>query len=230
MNEATFAVALLESGLARCHEVITGEGGLLLTLLITGLIGSLTHCTGMCGPFVLSQTAARLESIPASKMKERDRYGAAVLLPYHFGRMTTYVGLGIIAGGVASAAAHMAAFRWISAGLLALAAVLFLMQAIPRLKPHIPLLARWESRHADRTARLAGPLFAAPFGWRGYGLGLMLGFIPCGLLYGALAAATATGDWLAGGFALAAFTLGTIPVLVGVGVLGQFAACSFNVG
>jgi sulfite exporter TauE/SafE len=53
---------------------------------------------------------------------------------------------------------------------------------------------------------------------------VLLGFIPCGLLYGALAAAAATGDPLAGAMGMGAFTLGTIPALFGIGAAGQFAA------
>ncbi|MBY0430344.1 MAG: sulfite exporter TauE/SafE family protein, partial [Rhodospirillales bacterium] len=43
------------------------------SLFLTGLVGSLSHCAGMCGPFVLSQVAARLESRPASRMREWHR-------------------------------------------------------------------------------------------------------------------------------------------------------------
>ena len=59
---------------------------------------------------------------------------------------------------------------------------------------------------------------------RGYGLGILLGFIPCGLLYGAVTIAAASGDALAGAFAMAAFAAGTMPALVGVGALGDLAA------
>lgn len=55
----------------------------------------------------------------------------------------------------------------------------------------------------------ARPLFAAPFGWRGYLLGVMLGFIPCGLVYGALVLAAATGAALNGGAVMLVFGLGT---------------------
>lgn len=54
----------------------------------------------------------------------------------------------------------------------------------------------------------------------GYLLGVALGFLPCGFLYAALAAA-ATADPLHGALAMLAFGLGTVPALVLVGIAGQ---------
>ena len=56
-----------------------------------------------------------------------------------------------------------------------------------------------------------------------YALGVVLGFLPCGLLYGALAAAGGTASAYAGALALAAFALGTVPALVAVGWGGLIA-------
>jgi uncharacterized protein len=42
-------------------------------------------------------------------------------------------------------------------------------------------------------ARFVQPLFADPRGFRGWALGLALGFLPCGFLYSALAAAAGSG-------------------------------------
>ncbi|HZX85481.1 MAG TPA: sulfite exporter TauE/SafE family protein, partial [Reyranella sp.] len=50
-----------------------------------------------------------------------------------------------------------------------------------------------------------------------YGLGVVLGFLPCGLLYGALAAAGGTGSPTDGALAMAAFALGTMPALIATG-------------
>ena len=50
-----------------------------------------------------------------------------------------------------------------------------------------------------------------------YALGMVLGFLPCGLVYGALAAAAGTGSIADGAAAMAAFGLGTAPALLAVG-------------
>ena len=78
------------------------------------------------------------------------------------------------------------------------------------------------------SLELVRPLFARPEGWRGYILGVALGFLPCGLLYGALAAAAASGRPLAGALAMLAFSLGTVPSLLAVGVAGHVASQRFR--
>jgi len=70
--------------------------------------------------------------------------------------------------------------------------------------------------------RAARPLLVDPSGWRGYALGVVLGFLPCGLLWGALVAASGSGSAWKGGAAMAAFVLGTVPSLVAVGYVGVF--------
>lgn len=221
--EATLA-ELLAQGVAHCRAVVIGHGHLLLSLFLAGLLGSASHCVGMCGPFVLGQVVARLESRPALDMRERDRAMGALLIPYHLGRMTTYTMLGAAAGGFAGGLIEVSGLRWLSATLLIAAAIAFLGYALARLGVAVPwspataegVLARWVSR-------LARPLFDRPVGIRGYALGLALGFLPCGLLYGALAAAASSGGTLAGAIAMACFTLGTVPALVAVGFAGHVA-------
>lgn len=212
----------LESGLAVCRVVVETHGGLLTGLFLTGLIGSVSHCVGMCGPFVLSQVAARLEALPAARMTEFHRLSGAALIPYHLGRATTYAGLGAVAGWAAGALAGWGGFRYVAGGLLVLAALFLLGMAMPRLKTLLGSSAgeSWWSRH---VAGLARPLFASPTGWRGWLLGVALGFIPCGLLYAALSAAAASGDPLGAAFAMLAFTAGTVPALLVLGVAGHFA-------
>lgn len=209
--------------LAQCRAVITDHGGLMASLFVAGLVGSATHCVGMCGPFVLSQTLARLESVPAARMTEMNRLTGALLLPYHLGRATTYMTLGGLAAGLAGGMVAASGFKWISAGLLVLAALFFLGYALRRLGVSLPASPRgnrgWSQKLGDRLR----PLFAKPVGWRGYFLGVALGFLPCGLLYAAVAASAASADWLAGSFAMAAFVVGTVPMLVVIGFAGQVA-------
>lgn len=233
---------LLDAGLSHCRVVVDAHGGLLASLFMAGLVGGLTHCTGMCGPFVLSQVAARLEEVPAGRMREWHRLAGASLIPYHLGRLTTYVGLGVAAALVAGTALRLPGLSWLSAALLGLAALLFIGFALPRLKAlpgvDLPALRRLQTRLSGsvepvarpRSAlgRLTRPLFASPTGGRGYVLGVVLGFLPCGLLYGALAAAAAPGEALTGGLAMAAFALGTVPALFGVGMIGHLAGGAFK--
>ena len=91
-----------------------------------------------------------------------------------------------------------------------------------------PLAARAQQRWAEGVSGFAKPLFGSPTGWRGYALGLALGFIPCGLLYGAVAVASASGNPVSGALGMAAFAAGTIPSLLTVGLAGHAAGRSFR--
>ncbi|WP_148561018.1 sulfite exporter TauE/SafE family protein [Magnetospira sp. QH-2] len=224
---------LLESGLAHCKVVAVDNSGLLVSLFMAGLLGGLTHCIGMCGPFVLSQVTARLEATPASAMREWQRLTGAALLPYHLGRMTTYMALGAGIALLAGGAVSLTGYRWLSALLLGLAALFFIGYALRALVPSLSLMGsggKGESWWSRNVGRVVKPLFSRPLGWRGYLLGLALGFIPCGLLYGALAAAASAGDPLAGVMAMGAFAIGTMPSLLGVGLAGHMAGLQWREG
>jgi sulfite exporter TauE/SafE len=224
MDQDQALLALLAAGVSHCAVVITDKGNLLLSLLFTGLVGGLSHCSTMCGPFVLSQVSARMEALPASQMREWHRLTGAALLPYHLGRATTYMSLGAIGAALAGSLSGLGGLRWLSAILLMIAALLLIGYALPQLKVKLPGGAVAERWWSGRMATLAKPLFSAPVGLKGYLLGILLGFIPCGLLYGALTAAASTGDPLAGAFGMGAFVLGTLPTLFAVGLLGHFAS------
>jgi len=217
-------LALIANGLSICRVAASGHAGLLSGLFLTGLVGSLTHCTGMCGPFVLSQVAARLEGVPAARMREWHRLSGGALAPYHLGRATTYAALGAIAAGATGTLAGWGGFRFVAALLLAAAALVLLAMAAPGLKALLTARAAPAGWWSRGLGRWAAPLFARPTGWKGWLLGVLLGFLPCGLLYAALAAAAATGDALAGALAMLAFTAGTMPALLVVGLAGQAVA------
>jgi sulfite exporter TauE/SafE len=223
--------------LADCLHGLTalGPGGLptlVGALFLAGLAGGATHCAGMCGPFVLAQAAAAADHTAAGGVIRR--IAGAALVPYHLGRMLGYTALGAAAGGLAGLVALAGGGpRLLLAGLLAAAAVLMLAQAAHRLGGVWPDGAAWPGaasvlrrllpapRLPAALQRRLGALLAAPTGWRGVALGLMLSALPCGLLYGALTAAAAAGSALGGALAMAAFVLGTVPALVGVALLGR---------
>lgn len=226
MDSPAFIADAFALGAAHCVALVEDHGGLLLSLLITGLLGSATHCVGMCGPLVLAQTGAVLEGIPASGMREWHRVKSGVLLPYHLGRATTYAALGALAAGLFGLMASPRVAGIVGAALLVAAAMGFVGYALPRLGLRLPLAA--SPAWAGAVERVAKPLFARPVGVRGYLLGVALGFIPCGLVYAALAAAASTGSPLAGFAGMLAFALGTMPALMGLGIAGGWAAARFR--
>jgi uncharacterized protein len=212
--------------LASLCTAVPWSEGLMGGLLLAGMAGSAMHCVPMCGPFVLGQVADRMARVPAVRLCELHRVGGGLLLPYHLGRIGTYAGLGALAAAMGSTLSRLPWLGRLSGLLLLVAALLFLAQALRRLVPSlhallpdttaaptsfVRLIARLTGR-IDRTSRLGGLL-----------LGLALGFLPCGFLYAALTAASASGGPATGALAMVAFGLGTVPSLVAVGIAGQAA-------
>ena len=205
--------------------LLAENAGLVGGLFVAGLVGGAGHCTGMCGPFVLSQVMVRLEQIPAATMGEFHRISGAALLPYHLGRGTTYGVLGAAAGWMSGGLIQASGWRWISAVLLSVAAVFFIGYALRTLGVALPWagMDRGESGWSKRLGETVRPLFGRPVGARGYVLGLVLGLLPCGFLYGSIAAAAAARSALLGAVAMVAFSLGTVPALFGLGLAGHLA-------
>jgi uncharacterized protein len=205
------------------------QGGLLLGLFAAGAAGSVVHCGPMCGVFVLGQVSERMARLPSGRLCERQRIGSGLLLPYHLGRLTTYAGLGALAAGSAAIFGHLSWFGSLSAVPLAIAALLFLTQALGRF---LPAMGEF-----GQPPRFWGRLIGI-FAWRiprgslfgGYLLGVALGFLPCGFLYAALTAAAAAARPVIGAMAMVAFGAGTAPVLMVIGIAGHAAGRRFSQG
>jgi uncharacterized protein len=188
-----------------------GPWTLAVAMFLAGLAGGFIHCAAMCGPFVMAQTLARIGHGPV-------RLAGAALAPYHLGRLVSYACLGAVLGGLGGALASVPGLRWAIPFLLTTAGVLFALQAMGKaFGAKSGALAAW-------LGRAVRPLLEAPGPARGLALGVALGFLPCGFLYAALAAAAGSGGAFDGALAMAGFALGTVPALLVVGFAGAMAA------
>jgi uncharacterized protein len=211
---------------ALCASEVGLRGGLLLGLFVAGATGSVMHCAPMCGGFVLGQVSERLARLPPERLCEARRISSGLLLPYHLGRLTTYAMLGAVTAGSAAVLGRLAWFGPLSAGLLVLAAVLFLTHALRRIAPSGARFMAWLDRGPRRWGQLLARLTRRIPRGSGPGeflLGVTLGFLPCGFLYAALAAAAASARPAVGAAAMLAFGLGTAPALMLVGIAGHAA-------
>jgi uncharacterized protein len=211
----------LSLALAHCKSVAIDHGPLLLSMLLAGLVGSASHCAAMCGPFVLAQTGETMAGLKVGSGELRRLAGAA-LLPYHTGRAVTYILLAVLLSLPLQLMSQLPQLRLVPAIALLLGALLFLLLGFRSLRGSLEGGSFGGGLGAG-LGRIAKPLFARPWGWRGVGLGMVLGFLPCGLLYAAIGAAAATSDPLAAAMSMALFTLGTFPMLWLVGYLGGWA-------
>lgn len=179
-------------------------------ILAASLLGSL-HCAGMCGAF------AAFAVMPGGT-------GAGGRVPlhlaYHGGRLLVYVTLGAVAGllgaalnvggalvGLQRVAALLAGSLLVGAG--GVAALRLAGVRVPSAAA-APWLGQW-IRRGHAAARGWPPVL------RALAVGLLTTFLPCGWLWAFVLTAAGTGQPLLGAVTLAAFWLGTLPVLVVIG-------------
>jgi sulfite exporter TauE/SafE len=196
--------------IGQCIQDFTIAHGLVMSLFLAGLVGGATHCAGMCSPFVLAQGTLK-------------KSGRSLLLPYHLGRMTTYVTLGILVNSVLSLAFVYSDFKpLIAAPMLMLAGILFLVSTFPTIAALFPWAGKIQfSAPIQFVSKLAGPLMVSENPLKKYLLGIILGFIPCGLVTSALLVAATAKDIGEAALAMSAFAVGTMPVLMLIGLGGQ---------
>jgi sulfite exporter TauE/SafE len=184
-----------------------GDFSLILTF---GFISSL-HCVQMCGPIVLTYSAA------ANTGDER-RMFLGLHLAYNAGRTLTYVLLGAAAGLAGGAMGWVGRFAGIQniAAILAGTAMVLTGIALFGLTPG---LKGWRGfAFPQSLLRPAGKLLSSRAPEAKFALGLIMGFLPCGLVYAALMKAIGTATPLDGALTMLAFGLGTNAALIAVGL------------
>ncbi|MBX3023917.1 sulfite exporter TauE/SafE family protein [bacterium] len=176
-----------------------------------GLLGS-AHCVAMCGGI-----AGALALAPGAR---RAAPAAARQVAYNLGRVVSYATAGALAGGFGVALARLFG----DSGVIALraAAALLLLALGLYLAGWSSGLARLE-RQGARVWRHIAPLAARLRPGRSLpgalALGMLWGWLPCGLVYSALALAATSGDWRQGALLMTGFGLGTLPAMVATGLL-----------
>ncbi|MFT3904040.1 MAG: sulfite exporter TauE/SafE family protein [Niabella sp.] len=171
---------------------------LIIAGLGIGLLGSF-HCVGMCGPLALS--------LPYGNAGKARRFFA--MMCYNLGRTFTYFSLGLLFGAIGRSFALVGYQQGLSiaTGVLLLIVLLFGR----KLQSGVPVLYRFH----NKVKKILGQLLRRPANPGIFFLtGVVNGLLPCGLVYLAIASAVATGSAWQGGVVMAAFGLGTIPLML----------------
>ncbi len=184
---------------------------LVLPVLGMSVVGSL-HCAGMCGPIVAFYAGG-------DEAKWRQRWQAHVA--YHGGRGVGYAGLGAVAGAIGAAADLAGTAAGLGRVAVVVAGAVMVMWGIALLfaaggwqVPHVGLPARLQERIVMIMRRLRD----RPPTARALLIGLATALMPCGWLYGFAVMAAGTGSVATGALVMTAFWIGTVPVLLGIGV------------
>ena len=184
----------------------------LLTLFLLGFFGG-GHCVGMCGGL---SSAFALQLPPGL-----NRTGLIVLL--NLGRISSYVFIGLLVGTIGQIGISLDQTRWLQNGLYLSANLLLLflglyLAGISSLATRIESIGRPVWKRLNPLLNRLLPIQSVP---ACFGVGMLWGWLPCGLVYSASLYALGSGNALEGGLYMLAFALGTLPNLL---AMGLFAA------
>lgn len=188
------------------------QGGVDLGLMVVlGLVSSL-HCVTMCGPLIAVASAPLLQTGPGQhRFLAPLRWQTA----YQLGRGISYTVLGATLGLIGTSLTSLFAARQVG-GVVQLAVGLAIMAlGVLQLSKTSVLGASPAESFLTRALRR---LVTSGHGPGMLLLGALTGLLPCGVLYAALARAVAAHSALQGGLLLLAFWVGTVPLLLLVGL------------
>jgi len=193
----------------------------IIGIFLIGLMGGFGHCIGMCGGFVLTYTLKINQNDFIESPNWVQKLSPHLL--YSLGRILSYIIIGSFLGLLGTAIDSMLALR--------IQGVLEIVAGIIMIIMGLELAGLFPNLHPDTFPgvnpfkKLVSSLFAKVKRNNILGLGFVLGFIPCGLVYAAGAKAIASGSHINGMLIMLAFGLGTVPAMVATGLVsGQIPA------
>ena len=199
-----------------------------IAAFLVGLLGGV-HCVGMCGGIVgalclgLGTNSPNDPSINLNA-QQSFKYSLPFLLLYNAGRISSYTFAGILMGGVSWLGSHLFTLYSIQQTLEVIAATFMLALGL--------YIAGWWKGLAN-IERLGGKVIwkrLEPIGRRfmpvttyrqAFSLGLVWGWLPCGLVYSVVIWTISTQSPVEGGLLMLSFGLGTLPNLLLMGVFAS---------
>lgn len=187
---------------------------MLLSAFFFGLISSF-HCIGMCGPIAMM--------LPVDRSNEAKRI--LQILLYHFGRLTAYGSLGFIFGllGKGFYLAGMQQQLSIMVGIFMILVVIIPEKIFMKYnfsKPVYKMIFRVKSSLGKQFKKKSNTAL--------FTIGLLNGFLPCGLVYAALFGALAMQNMSLGVLYMILYGLGTIPMLSAAVFMSNFLSSNFR--
>ncbi|WP_165854957.1 sulfite exporter TauE/SafE family protein [Marinobacter sp. JSM 1782161] len=187
-------------------ELLIGYSG----ALMIGFMGS-AHCLGMCGGISASLSMA-LPVGPGFRLRQ-----SALLLAFNGGRIASYMVLASLVALVSTQAAG----TWQSLGplLRSLAGALLILMGLSlgQWWQGIQYVERLGKPLWQRLSPLSGRLMPIQSPWQALGLGMVWGWLPCGLIYSTLGWAALQPSVPAAALTMFCFGLGTLPSMLATG-------------
>jgi hypothetical protein len=181
-----------------------------LAIFLVGLLGG-THCVGMCGGIVSALAVQDAGGRPAWPLHAG----------YNLGRISSYVLAGALVGAIGGLSMAFSSLASVQLGLYVLANVMlvalgFYLMGFTRSLAFAERLGQilW-----NRIRPLTSRFVPARRFSQALALGMLWGWLPCGLVYSVLATAMVSGSPARGALAMLVFGLGTLPNLLLAGIL-----------
>lgn len=185
-----------------------------LAAFTAGLFGGV-HCAAMCGGILcLLGRQSGASGATAQRL--------SFVLAYNAGRVVSYTVAGVLVGSAGQAGLLLRGSMPLQQAIMFAAALSLCLLAL-YLAGVTPLIRSMETagavlwRYVQPLAKRVLPVDSIP---KALALGMVWGWLPCGMVYAVLLLALSSGDGLQGGIVMLAFGLGTLPNMV---LLGGFA-------
>lgn len=185
-----------------------------IAALSMGLLGSF-HCIGMCGPIAIALP------IKADSWISKVIGGSL----YNLGRSVTYGLMGAIFGLLGKGFQLVGIQQIIS---IAIGVIMILSVFFPLLFKNIQWIDKFTNRIVQKLKLAFAKLFRLKSNISLFIIGILNGFLPCGLVYMAIAAAIVTGEILEGTIYMVIFGLGTLPIMLSLSLTSQIISINFR--
>ena len=185
-------------------------------LFVIGLLTSI-HCVAMCGGINLSQcTSYQRAELSGNKLPN-----FRPSIQYNLGRVVSYT----VIGGIVGALGSVISFSGTAKGFVAIAAGVFMvimglnmLNLFPWLRKFNPRMPKLFAVKINEQKKSNRPLY----------VGLLNGLMPCGPLQAMQLYALSTGDPFKGAMSMLLFSLGTVPLMFGLGAVSSILTQKFT--
>jgi sulfite exporter TauE/SafE len=175
---------------------------MLWTAFTLGLLGSF-HCIGMCGPIALA--------LPVGGTSLAERIVAAFI--YNFGRILTYSLFGVLFGIIGKT---FALAGWQQVFSITIGVLIVLSILVPGVLSSGNKITGFAYSFTSRIKNGMRNFFQQRTLSSFFFIGMLNGLLPCGLVYLAVAGASATSGPAEGAAYMALFGAGTLPEILSV--------------
>ena len=191
---------------------------LLTAVFVVGFNGSL-HCVGMCGPVV--------GILGMNTQANTTRKKLLSALCYNFGRITTYMLLGVIAMILSVAMKDLKPVQIVVRYLAGIVMFFVALQLIG-FPQFLAFIEKPMSKLSRPISKLTRKFFPIKTLFGSYLAGLAWGLLPCGMVYMAFAMSLGVENPLGAPLVMLFFGLGTLPMMITLSISGNFFGSFFT--